>query len=239
MSRSESLDFLRLRRDRLLVALERGHHSMPGENGALHACGILVNARKNRQLAHVTLDFSGRDHLVDLAEHLFHVTSSFAFGEFREQGARGFGDATARAREAGIPNDVAVHLCKNGVIVSAKWIVSLRGTSGLRQLLEIPRLLAVIKNDLLIEVVQVVEHAGDVITDCPRAARLQPQTMEILENAEIHYLNWLARHSFNARQAWLPCQRLLAFQQRGMRIINRTVSRMWREVAQVFLGQLP
>jgi len=148
---------------RFLVAFECGHDSVPGEDGALHARGILVNAREHRQLAYVAFNLAIRNHFVDLAEHCFHVGLGLAFRKFREQRRRRLRDATAGANEADVFDGPVVQREEELELVAAKRVVALRGTTGLRHLMEIPRLLAVVENDLLIKVVQVVEHARSIV----------------------------------------------------------------------------
>ena len=53
---------------------------------------------------------------------------------------------------------VAVEREEKFQLVAANRIAPLRGAGGLRHFVEIARLLAVVKNDLLIKVVDVVEH---------------------------------------------------------------------------------
>jgi hypothetical protein len=141
------------RAHRLLLTLERGHDGVPGEDRAFDARGIFVNAREHRQLAHVADDFAGHDHVVDLAEHFFHVGLGFTFGKICEQRRRSFRDATTRPDEARVLDHVAVQREKQFQLVAAERVVTLRGTGGLRQLVEVARLLAVVKDDLLIKIV--------------------------------------------------------------------------------------
>ena len=117
-----------------------------------------MNAGEHRQLADVALDIAGRDHFMDLPEHFFHVRFRFALGKFREQRRRGLGNAAAGADEADVLDGVAVQREEQFQLVAAKRVVALRRAGRLRHLVEIPRLLAVVKNDLLIKVVYVVKH---------------------------------------------------------------------------------
>ena len=112
-----------------------------------------MDAREHRQLAHVAVHLAGRHHVVDLPEHFFHVGFGFALGEIREQRRRRLGDATTRTDEARVLDHVAVQREEQLQVVAAQRIVALRGAGGLRHLVEIPRLLAVVKDDLLIKVV--------------------------------------------------------------------------------------
>jgi hypothetical protein len=57
---------------------------------------------------------------------------------------------------------VAIQCEEEFELIAAQWVVPLRGTTGLRHLMEIPGLLAVVENDLLIKVVQIIEHVGSI-----------------------------------------------------------------------------
>ena len=149
------------RAHRLGVALQRGHHGVPREDRALHAGRVFVDAGEHRQFAHIALHVAGHDHFVDLAEHFFHVRFRFAFRKFREQRRRRLGNAAAGAGEADVLDRVAVQREKEFQLVAAERIAALRGAGRRRHLVEIPRLLAVVQNDLLIKVVDVVKHFRD------------------------------------------------------------------------------
>jgi hypothetical protein len=95
---------------------------------------------------------------MDLTEHFFHVRFRFALRKFREQRRRRFGNATTGADEADVGNLFAVQREEQFQLIAAEGIVSLRRAGGLRHLVKIPRLFAVVKDDLLIKVVDVVEH---------------------------------------------------------------------------------
>jgi len=144
---------LRLCRNRLGVALERGHDGVPGQDRALHPRRKFINPGEHRQLADVTLDVAGGDHFVDLAEHFFHVRLRFAFRKFGEQRRRRLGDAAAGADEADVLDGVAVQRKKEFQLVAAERVEALRRAGGRGQFVKIPRFPAVVKDDLLIEIV--------------------------------------------------------------------------------------
>ena len=148
----------RLRCHRLGVATERRHDRVPREDGAFDARRKLVHAGEHGQLADVALDIAGHHHFVDLAKHFFHVGLGFALGKFREQRRRGLGNAAARTDKADVLDGVAVQREKQFQLVATKRVVALGGAGRLRHFVEIPRLFAVVENDLLVKVVDVVKH---------------------------------------------------------------------------------
>ena len=112
-----------------------------------------MNAGEHGQFAHVALHVAGRDHFTDLAEHFFHVRSRLALRKFREQRRRRLGNAAAGADKADVLDLVAVQQKEKFQLITAKRIVTLRRAGRGGHLVEIPRLLAVVKNDLLVKVV--------------------------------------------------------------------------------------
>jgi len=112
-----------------------------------------MHAGEHRQLADVTLDVAGGDHFVDPLEHFFHVRLRFALGKFGEQRGRRLGNAAAGPDEADVLDGVAVQCQKKLQLITAERVPTLRGAGGRGQFVEIPRFLAVVKNDLLIKIV--------------------------------------------------------------------------------------
>ena len=117
-----------------------------------------MDTGEHGKFSNVTIHFAGCDHFVDLAEHCFHIRFRFVLGKFREQRRRRLGDAAARTGETDVLDFLAVHREKKLQLIATNRIAPLRGTGRLRHLVEIPRLLAVVKNDLLIKIVQVFKH---------------------------------------------------------------------------------
>jgi len=126
-----------------------------------------MDARKHGQLADVAEHFAGGDHFMDAGEHRFHIGFVFALGKFREQRGRRLGDATAGADEADVGNFIAVHGQEKLQLITAEGIVALGRAGGLRHFMEIARLLAVVKNDLLVKVIDIVKH----IFNLPQGAK--------------------------------------------------------------------
>lgn len=117
-----------------------------------------MDARKHRQFAHLTRNRSGHHHLMHLPKHFFHVHFRFPLRKFGEQRRRRLGNAATRTDKTDVLDPVAVERQEQFQLVAAQRIMSLGGTRCLRHFVEIPRLLAVIKNDLLVKVVDVFEH---------------------------------------------------------------------------------
>jgi hypothetical protein len=145
--------------DRFVLAFEGGHDGVPGEDGAFHTGRIFMDTGEHGEFADIAFNLAGHDHFVDAAEHIFHVGFGFALGKFREEGRGGLGDAAAGTDEADVGDFIAVEDKKEFELVAAEGIVALGGEAGLRHFVEIARLLAVVKDDLLVKVVDVFEHA--------------------------------------------------------------------------------
>jgi len=56
-------------------------------------------------------------------------------------------------------DDIAVHHRVDCVVIAAKRVMALRGAIGVIQFVEIARALAVVKNDLLVKLCEIVKHS--------------------------------------------------------------------------------
>ena len=131
---------------------------MPRENRAFHARRKFVHARKHSQLADIAFDFPSGDHFVDLLERLLSVGLLFSLEALSEQGRRGLGNAATVADEADVFDNVSFHREVELQLIAAQRIVSLREKAGIGQLMEIARLFAMVEDDLLIQIAQLVKH---------------------------------------------------------------------------------
>lgn len=117
-----------------------------------------MNTGKYRELANVPDDIPGRHHFPNTPKHGFNVGFGFALGKFRQQRCRRFRNAAAGAYKADVRDLIAIEDEKEFKLVAAKRIVALGRGGGLRHFVEIARLLAMVKDDLLIKVVDIVKH---------------------------------------------------------------------------------
>ena len=113
------------------------------------------------QLADIAFDLAGHHHLMDQVEQFVNFALVFAFDAFRQQRRRGFRNTAAVAYETDVLDDLIVHGQIELQLVAAKWIVPLRRAGRVGHLMKIARLLAMVENDLLIEIVQIVKHWKD------------------------------------------------------------------------------
>lgn len=77
---------------------------------------------------------------------------------FGQQRGGGFGNRAAGTEETDVLHPVPIHFQKERNIIAAQRVVALRGPVGFVELAEIAGALAMVQNDLLIQVGKVVKH---------------------------------------------------------------------------------
>ena len=126
---------------------------MPGQDGAFDARREFVNAGRDGELADVCFCFASRDQLVDAIKHFANLISGLAFDAFREERSGGLGDAAAGAHETDVFDYIAVHGEEELQLITTERIMALSRASRAGHLMKIARLLAMIEDDLLVEIV--------------------------------------------------------------------------------------
>jgi hypothetical protein len=96
---------------------------------------------------------------MDPVEHGFHVRFRFAFGKLGEERRGRLGNTAARANETDVRDFVTVEDQEELELIAAQGIVAMCRAGGLRQLMEIARLLAMVQDDLLIKIIDIVKHS--------------------------------------------------------------------------------
>src|SRR4029077_5873224 len=91
-----------------------------------------------------------------------HLGLRFALNAFGQQRSGGLGNATTRAEKANVLDGLAVEEDEELQLVATKRVVPLGGTIGIGQIMEIARVFAMVKDDLLVKLFKIVEHAGKV-----------------------------------------------------------------------------
>src|SRR6266550_7583540 len=145
-----------LRRYRILLTRQRRMHGMPSQGGTLDSNRKLRDAGKNRQLTKFT-GTAVRGSLpsnqpVKAIKNLFRFDSAFAFQGLRHHGRRCLGDGATGTLKSDVANGIAFKFEIHGEVVSAKGIEAFRLLRRIRQLAVVPRLLAVLQNNFLVEV---------------------------------------------------------------------------------------
>jgi hypothetical protein len=79
-----------------------------------------------------------------------HLSSCFSFDTLCKKGCGGFRDTASRTQEADVPDNLTVKSQKELKLVTTKRVSALSGASHMGELMEIPRVLAMVENHLLI-----------------------------------------------------------------------------------------
>ena len=160
MGSLEFIDYslLSFGRNRFAFAFDRRHRRVPRQDRAFHARRELVHAGKRGQLANIAGQIPGRDHVVDFVEQAFHFGHRLALEALGQDRGGRLRDGAAGALKADLLHHVTVHLRVEGVVVAADGIGALRGAVGVGQHAEVPRTLAVVEDELLVEVGEIVKH---------------------------------------------------------------------------------
>jgi len=139
-------------------AAERGFSGVPGQYRAFNSGRELVDTGKYGQLADLSLNRASSDHLVNLIKHLVNVGPVLALHGFGQERRRSFRNATSRPKKADVLDNLSLHDQKKFQLVAAKRIAPLGRAVGICELVKIARVLAMIQNDLLVEIGEIVEH---------------------------------------------------------------------------------
>src|ERR1035437_7470555 len=131
-----------------------GFQGMPRQGGALDARRVIAHAAEDDQLAQVLADGGvGGQQLVELLQQLERFLAGFTLEALGHQGGRSRGDGAAGANEADVHDDVVFHFDEQLQLVAAERIVAIGLAGGVRHGMAVPRTLAVIENDFLVEIV--------------------------------------------------------------------------------------
>src|SRR5438094_8306179 len=175
-----------LRRHRRAGTVERGAQRVPGQRRALHARRELPHARKHGDLAQfLGVDLAPRslaDHGVDALEERLRFRLGLVLQRGSHQGRGGLGNGAAGALEADVLDHVARKLQVEGDLIAAQRIDSLGAPVGPLRLAEVARLLAVVDDDLLVEVPQLRAHPKTSRTLC-RPAPSAPTSSRRVQRA--------------------------------------------------------
>ena len=117
-----------------------------------------MNAGEHGKLADAAVALPHRHHCVNLVEQRLHVGFCFAFQRVGQNRRRGFRDGAAGPLKADVSDDVALHPGVDRVMIAAQRVVALGGASRAFELVEVARASAVVQDDLLIQLCQVVKH---------------------------------------------------------------------------------
>src|SRR3989440_1094913 len=162
-----------LGRDRRVRSVERGTQRVPGQGGALHARGELPHAREHGELSHLLhIDLALRsfaDHRVDALEERLRFRLGLVLQRGRHQRGGGLGDGAAGPLEADVLDHVARELQVEGDLIAAERVDSLGAPVRPLWLAAVAGLLAVVDDDLLVEVPQLGAHPKTSRTLCKPA----------------------------------------------------------------------
>src|SRR4030095_13777588 len=148
----------------LALALERGLQRVPGQRGALHAYGELAHAGEGGELAELgTRVLAGagrvaRKEAVEALEEPLHLLAALALERLRHHRGRGGRDRATRALEAHVLDDPVLEPHVDRGLVAAEGVEALGAPRGLGHLPEVPRLLGVVEDRLLVELAEVGLH---------------------------------------------------------------------------------
>src|SRR6267142_581708 len=143
-------------------SVERRAQGVPGQGGALHAGRELPHAREHRQLSQfLGVDLAPRtlaDHGVDALEERFRFRLGLVLQSGRHQRGGGLGDGAAGALEADVLDHVVRELEIERDLIATERVDPLGAPVGSVGLAEVPGLLAVVDDDLLVQVPQLRAH---------------------------------------------------------------------------------
>src|ERR1700687_4173065 len=104
-------------------------------------------------------------------EQRFRLRLRLPFQAGGHQRSRGFGNSAARTLEADIPDHIPVQLYVDDDLVAAERVVTFRLPVRRFQDLEVARLLVMVENDFLIEILQIRHQPNTSMTLWMPAAR--------------------------------------------------------------------
>src|SRR5258706_3921667 len=147
---------------------------MPGEGGALHARRNLRYSRERGQAAEICRVEAGilaRDQAMKDLEHPFRFLPRLPLHRRAHHRGRSLRDCTAVACEGDVPDRLAVDVEKDRVVIAAEGVVALHLARRMRQLAEVPWVLVVIENDLLVQLAK-LGHGFQIYPAARSAVRI-------------------------------------------------------------------
>src|SRR6516225_841616 len=199
-----------LRRDRLGRAGQRCLERVPGEARALHAGGELAHARERRELSQAGRRFlvagHGGDRAVEAREQLVRLGGGLALHRLGQERRRGGRDGAALAGEARVAHAVSVDLEHEHELVAAERIAPTGAVRGVRQRPEVPRVLGVVQDHLLVEVSQVGHQPKISSTRRTPAARRSTSVRVLCTANDARAVAGTSKCSITGCAQWCPAR---------------------------------
>src|SRR5262249_50546609 len=105
-----------------------------------------------------------------------------------------------------ILDPLSIHFEEQLELVSAKWVMPLRGTGRCGHLMEIARLFAMVQDDLLIKITKVVEHQAFGLPICGCSSSRSQTNLSSSSRAGV----WRMRSMISAANAWINIRRAVS-----------------------------
>src|SRR6185437_751371 len=179
--RKSSMALLRGDRARGLGLLGQGLvERVPSQAGALDARRILAHAGEGAQLAQagIRLGFAG-DQLMELLEQGLGLGARLALDRVGEQRGGSGRDGAARALELHLPHPVALERHPEREPVAAEAVEALGLAAALAQRTEVARPLAVVEDQLLVQIAE-LRHQANISLALRRPAASWSRSARVL-----------------------------------------------------------
>src|SRR5262245_63919645 len=145
-----------LRRDGLRLAVERRLHRVPGERSALDPYRELAHAGEDRQLSQRPRGCAGgrgrRQEVMEPLEEVLSLVESLSLQALRHHRSRRRRDRAAVPPKGDVLDAVVLHVEIHGERVAAEGVPAAGLVSHVLGSAKVPRGLAVVEDDLLVEV---------------------------------------------------------------------------------------